>query len=157
MASFEATIPSRWTADDTFGYLAVFSNAKDWDPGVLDAERLDAGRVQAGSRFRLIVPFAGRKLALTYQVVSISAEDRRVWLLARSGLIRASDQIAVRPETPLVNEAVVTYRAEVTLRGPLGLFDPLLRRGFRQVGERAAAGLASALSKPRAVGPAQAP
>lgn len=36
--------------------------------------------------------------------------------------------------------------AEVRLRGPLGLLDPVLRRGFDGAGGRATAGLARALA-----------
>ena len=43
--------------------------------------------------------------------------------------------------------STVSYDAEVRLRGPLKLLDPLLRPGFRVVAERAAAGLARALSR----------
>jgi len=34
----------------------------------------------------------------------------------------------------------VRYRAEVTLREPFGMADPLLARGFRAVGDQAARG-----------------
>jgi len=40
---------------------------------------------------------------------------------------------------------VVTYDAILTLRGPLGLFDPLLRLAFGRIGDRAAAGMRKAL------------
>jgi Polyketide cyclase / dehydrase and lipid transport len=151
MAVFEATIGSDWTADDTFSYLAVFSNAEQWDPGVLEGEQLDPGPVRVGSRFRLVVPFLGRKLALVYRVSEFSAGDRRVVLDAASTLLRARDRIAVLPGSAGVGAGagpgtVVSYQAEVTLAGPLRLLDPVLSRGFRAVGERAAAGLASALT-----------
>jgi hypothetical protein len=145
MAVFEATIPSDWTADDTFGYLAVFSNAEQWDPGVLEGEELDPGPVRVGSRFRLVVPLVGRKLELIYRVTEFSAGDRHVVLDAASKFMRASDRIAVRPASARAG-ATVSYRAEVTLAGPLGLLDPVLSHGFRAVGERAAAGLTSALA-----------
>ncbi len=145
MAVFEATIGSAWTADDTFGYLAVFSNAEQWDPGVLEGEQLDPGPVRIGSRFRLVVPFLGRKIALVYRVTEFSAGDRRVVLDAASTFLRARDRIAVRPDSAGAGTAV-SYQAEVTLAGPLRLLDPVLSRGFRAVGERAAAGLASALA-----------
>ena len=45
--------------------------------------------------------------------------------------------------------ATVSYDAEVRLRGPLRLLDPVLGRGFRAVGDRAVAGLARALAAPR--------
>lgn len=149
MAVFEATIRSDWTADDTFGYLAVFSNAEEWDPGVLAGEQLDPGPVQVGSRFRLAVPFLGRTLALVYRVTEFSAGDRRVVLDAASRFLRATDRIAVRPG-PARTGSAVSYQAEVSLAGPLRLLDPVLSRGFRAVGERAAAGLASKLASTHA-------
>ena len=151
MAIYEATIPSAWPADDTFRYLARFSNAQEWDPGVLSGEALDPGPVRAGSRFRLVVPFAGRRLPLTYQVTEFSERDRRVVLDAASTLLRARDVITVRP-APLHGRpadghpAAVSYQAEVTLRGPLRLLDPVLSRGFGKVGDHAANGLRGVLA-----------
>ena len=146
MPSYEATIPSAWPAEDTFRYLATFSNAQEWDPGVLGGEALDPGPVRAGSRFRLIVPFIGRRLPLTYRVTEFSARDRRVVLDAASTLLRARDVITVRPAQGEGQATAVSYRAEVTLRGPLRLLDPVLTRGFGKVGERAANGLRGVLA-----------
>src|SRR6185437_9712675 len=148
MASFEKQIPSQWTPDETFSYLAMFSNARDWDPGVLDADRLDSGLVRIGSQFRLVVPFGGRKLALTYRVVSLSPVDREIRLVARTALLRVTDHIAVGPPGPVPGQTFVDYRAEVELRGPARLLDPALRQGFEIVGESAAAGLAAMLAGP---------
>jgi Polyketide cyclase / dehydrase and lipid transport len=160
MAIYEATIPSAWPADDTFWYLATFSNAQEWDPGVLRAEALGPGPVRAGSRFRLTVPFLGRKLALTYQVSEFSRPERRVVLDASSPLLRARDVITVRPGgtfslaslgTPATyasQASAVSYHAEVTLRGPLHLLDPVLSRGFGKVGDRAASSLRGVLAFP---------
>ena len=65
MARYLATVESRSPAAETFGYLAAFSNAAEWDPGVLAGRRLDPGPVRAGSRFRLVVPFLGARMSLT--------------------------------------------------------------------------------------------
>ena len=43
MARYHATVESRSPAAETFGYLAAFSNAAEWDPGVLAGEQLDPG------------------------------------------------------------------------------------------------------------------
>ena len=142
MARYHATVASRWSAKDTFDYLASFSNAADWDPGVLEAEQLDAGLVRQGTRFRVVVPFLGRRLALTYEVTRIMPH-REVVLEATSALLRATDRIVVTADG---DGAAVSYDAEVALRGPLGLLDPVLRRGFGSVGDRATAGLARALA-----------
>jgi acetyl esterase/lipase len=86
--------------------------------------------------------FLGRSLPLIYQVTELTA-DREVVLAASSRLLRATDRIAVTGDSA---GATVSYAAEVRLRGPLRLLDPLLQRGFRAVGDRATAGLARALS-----------
>lgn len=47
MARYEATVASRRGAAETFDYLATFSNAAQWDPGTLAAERAASGLAQA--------------------------------------------------------------------------------------------------------------
>ena len=142
MARYHASVESRSSAAETFGYLATFSNAAGWDPGVLTGEQLDPGPVRAGSRFRLVVPFLGVRMSLTYEVIGF-VPGREVLLAAASGLLRSTDKIVVTGDA---DGSTVSYDAEVRLRGPLRLLDPLLRPGFRAVAQRAAAGLAHALS-----------
>jgi hypothetical protein len=141
MAKYHAALQSRRPAHDTFDYLATFSYAAEWDPGVLAATQVDPGPVGAGTRFRLVVPFLGRRLPLTYAVTDYQP-GRSVTLTATSGLLRATDRIEV------TGEAMVSYDAEVVLRGPLRAFDSLLRPGFRAVADRAARGLARVLGSP---------
>jgi Polyketide cyclase / dehydrase and lipid transport len=143
MARYQATVPSRRPAAETFAYLATFSNAVEWDPGVLASEQLDAGPVTVGTRFRLVVPFLGLRMPLTYHVTSYQP-GREVVLAAASALLRATDRIVV---TGGADGSAVSYQAEVRLRGPLHLLDPVLRPGFRAVADRAAAGLAQALAR----------
>jgi carbon monoxide dehydrogenase subunit G len=144
MARYAATVASQHPAVDTFSYLASFTNTADWDPGVISAEQLDRGPVRPGTRFRLVVPFLGRRMALTYQVVTL-VPGHEIVLAAGSRLLRATDKIVVDPAG---DGATVSYQADVRLRGPLALLDTLLRPGFRAVGQRAAAGLAHALATP---------
>jgi Polyketide cyclase / dehydrase and lipid transport len=141
MARYQAALQSRWPAAETFAYLATFSNAVDWDPGVLASEQLDPGPVAVGTRFRLVVSFAGRHMPLTYRVTGYRP-GREVMLAATSGPLCATDKIVV---TGGAGGSAVSYQAEVRLRGPLRLLDPLLRPRFRAVADRAAAGLAHAL------------
>jgi hypothetical protein len=148
MARYQATVRSHRPAAETFGYLSTFSNAADWDPGVLTGEQLDPGPVRRGTRFRLVVPFLGRRVSLTYRITSCQP-GREVVLAATSALLRATDKIVV---TGAADGSAVSYEAEVRLRGPLHLLDALLRPGFRAVGDRAAAGLAQVLSHGADVG-----
>jgi len=142
MARYHATVESRRSAAETFGYLAAFSNAAEWDPGVLAGAQLDPGPVRAGSRFRLVVPFLGARMSLTYEVIGL-VPGREVLLHAARALLESTDRIVVTGDA---HGSTVSYDAEVRLRGPLRVLDPLLRRGFRAVAERATAGLADALS-----------
>jgi Polyketide cyclase / dehydrase and lipid transport len=153
MARYQAAVESRRPAAETFAYLATFSNAADWDPGVLTGEQLDPGPVAVGTRFRLVVPFLGRRLRLTYEVIR-HVPDHEVVLAATSGLLRATDRIVV---TGGADRSTVSYEAEVQLRGPLRLLDPLLQSGFRAVADRAAAGLARALSQDPGAGTTASP
>ena len=43
MAGYHATVEARRSATETFGYLATFSEAAEWDSGVLAGEQLDPG------------------------------------------------------------------------------------------------------------------
>ena len=92
MAYYQATVESRSPATETFGYLATFSNAAEWDPGVLAGEQVDAGPVGAGSRFRLEVPFLGARRSLTYQVIRF-LPDREVVLHAANAVLQSTDRI----------------------------------------------------------------
>jgi Polyketide cyclase / dehydrase and lipid transport len=141
MAHYHATIDSPRGQAETFDFLATFSNAAQWDPGVLSGEQLDPGPVRLGTRFRLEVPFLGRRLPLTYVVTRYSA-DGMIALEAVSRLLRLVDWIEVAAQG---DGATVSYDADVRLRGPLRLLDPVLQRGFGVLGDRAAAGLAHAL------------
>lgn len=143
MAHYHAIIESGRGPAETFDYLATFSHAAQWDPGVLAAEQLDPGPVRLGTRFRLVVPFLGRRLPLTYVVTHFSPH-RVVALDAVSRLMRLVDRIEVAADG---DGAMVCYDADVRLRGPLRLLDPLLQRGFGGIGDRAAAGLAAALAE----------
>ena len=142
MAHCHAAVESRSSATETFGYLATFSNAAEWDAGVLAGEQLDPDPVKTGSRFRLVVPFLGVRMPLTCEVIRF-VPDREVLLHAANGVLRSTDRIVV---TGAADGSTVSYDAEVRLRGPLQALDPILRPGFRGVAERAAAGLARALS-----------
>ncbi len=142
MAHCHAVVESRSPARETFGYLATFSNAAEWDPGVLAGEQLDPGPVRAGGRFRLVVPFPGVRMPVTCEVFRF-APGREVLLAAANGVLQSTDRVVV---TGAADGSAVSYDAEVRLRDPLRVLDPILRPGFRAVAERAAAGLDHALS-----------
>ena len=81
-------------------------------------------------------------MSLTYEVIRF-VPDREVVPHAANGVLQATDRIVV---TGTADGSTVSYDTEVRLRGTLRVLDPVPRPGLRAVAERAAAGLAQALS-----------
>lgn len=141
MATYDTSIPSSRTAAETFEYLATFSNAAEWDPGVSCGEALQAGPPQVGSVYRLGIPLAGWTATFDYRVVEIH-RPRTVVLRADHRLARSTDTITVEPAS---NGSLVHYHAELEPRGLLCLLGPLVARNLQKIGDRAADGLRAAL------------
>ncbi len=143
MARYRTEACSPAPADAVFAYLADFANAAEWDPGIRRATRRDRGEVVVGSTFDLEVEVGPTTTEMVYEVVAIDA-PREVVLRSETPLMVSVDTITVRPEG---DGSVATYDADLRLRGPLRLLDPLLALGFQRVGDRAAAGLRKAVGR----------
>jgi hypothetical protein len=137
MARYRATIESDLSLAEAFAYLARFSSAVDWDPGVVEAEDLTGGPLRVGSAFRLVVKVLGRRMPLRYEITELET-DRRVVLEAPSSTFRSVDEITFESTGTGTR---VTYDADLRLRGLARVADPLLRLAFRRIGDAAAAGL----------------
>ena len=142
MAHYHATLESTRDADDVFEYMAHFENTSEWDPGVLDARREDDGELHVGSRFHLIYSMAGRKTPFVYEITALDPARRTVTLRGTSSTVLAIDTIDVAVTG---TGSIITYDANVTLTGLLKIFNPILARGFQATGDKALAGLRSAL------------
>lgn len=142
MTRYRDTVPSARSAQETFDYLARFSNVEEWDPGVVEAAALDDGPVAVGSRFRVVTEFSGRTNELVYEVVELDP-PRRVRLVAEASGFTSDDTIEVGEENGRVT---VTYDADLRLNGLLKLADPVMGVLFRRVAERAKDGLARELA-----------
>ena len=142
MAHYRDSVPSSRSRKQTFDYLARFSNNEEWDPGVSEAQSLDGDRVGVGSRFRVVFKIGGVPRELVYRVVDYEA-PRRIRLVAEDALLTSDDVIEVDERDGAVS---VTYEADVRLKGPLRLFDPVLRLTFPRVAGKARDGLRAALA-----------
>ena len=71
MAHYRASIDIQQPREDVFAYLSDFSTTREWDPGVVEAERLNGQRGGRGNR----VP-AGRRVPRPQERAHLS--DRRV-------------------------------------------------------------------------------
>lgn len=144
MARYRTTIVSTLAPETAFAELSDFSSAERWDPGVVEARRLDEGALGVGSRFRVVARFAGRNVPLEY-VIATFDPPRTVALRADSATVVSLDTITFEPD-PL--GTAVTYDADLRLKGPLRIFEPLLALAFGRIGDRARDGLRDALQPP---------
>lgn len=140
MAVYEATIESPMSQTEAFDYMADFSNAREWDPSVSSAELLEES-VRQGSHFRLKVNFAGREIELDYEMTEFDPHNKAV-LRAENSTTVSLDTITVEPRG---TGSLVTYHADLSLKGPLRLFDLGLGLLFNRLGDNAKEGLQEAL------------
>ena len=141
MARFTTTLISRTSPAETFAYLADFSHAAIWDPGVLEATQASSGPIGVGTTFDLVTRFGPRVLPLTYRIVRFEP-DRVVVLEAHGGRFVSADTITVEPAG---HGARFTYDARLVFSGAARLADPLMQAVFARIGRRAEAGLREAL------------
>jgi carbon monoxide dehydrogenase subunit G len=141
MAHYTASIETPRPPAETFAYLSDFSTTEEWDPGVVEAERLGDAPVGEGTEFRLVADFLGRKTALTYRIVEFQP-DQAVTLRGENTPVVSLDRITCEPSD---GGTRVTYDADLSLKGPLRIADPLLGLAFKRVGDRALDGLREAL------------
>ncbi|HEU4975246.1 MAG TPA: SRPBCC family protein [Baekduia sp.] len=141
MAHYTASLETPRPPAATFAYLSDFSTTQEWDPGVVEAQRLGDDPVGHGTEFRVVADFLGRKAALTYRIVEFEP-DRAVTLRGENATVVSLDRITFEPSD---GGTRVTYDADLALKGPLRIADPLLGLAFDRVGDRALEGLRAAL------------
>ncbi len=141
MARYLTRVATPLAADDAFAYIADLTNFAEWDPGVRRSVQVAGDGSRMGAAYDVTVAAFPRDLTLRYEVVEHDPPHTCL-VVARSSAFTSTDRITVEPDG---GGSIVTYDAELTLNGPLGLFDPALRLAFGRIGDRAAAGLRGAL------------
>ena len=132
MAHIVRTVSTTWTVEQAFAYMADFSNAAEWDPGVAHAIRVDGGDIGRGSAFELTVLIGGRRLPMRYEITDYTPGS--VTFSSKTRSLVSVDTVTV---TSRAGSTEVTYDARINLRGLLRIVDPLLTLGFRGVANRA--------------------
>ena len=142
MAKYVTTVRSPRSPEDAFSYMAELRNFAEWDPGVRAAEQIRGDGPGPDATYDVTVDAAaGSALTLRYETIEYDA-PRSITVKASSRLFTSLDRIDVEPDG---DGSLVRYDAELTLNGPLGLFDRFLGGTFRKIGDRANRGLIQAL------------
>lgn len=147
MTTLREQIDTNLPLDEAFGFVADFSNAARWDPGVASSERIDAGPnagvVGIGSRFRLGVRMGGRVAPMDYEITAWDPPHRVVLEGAGSG-VSAVDDIRFQA-TP--SGTRIDYVADIRLRGLLRLLSPFAGGAFATIARNARQGMQRALDQ----------
>lgn len=145
MARYRTTVRTPRSQVDAFAYMADLRNFAEWDPGVRRVDQVTGEGAGSDAEFDVTVSSAGPDLTLRYVTTEFD-DPATVTVRAESRLFTSLDRIEVVADG---DGCLVTYDAELTLNGPLGLFDLALRPVFDRIGRRADAGLQAALDGER--------
>jgi carbon monoxide dehydrogenase subunit G len=141
MTTINERIETALPLEPAFAYVADFANAATWDPGTVTSERIDAGPVGVGARYRLGVRIGGRVAPMEYRI-SVFEPPHRVVLVGSGSGVSAEDDI--RFDTSGTGTRI-DYRADIRLGGVLRFVQPFLGGAFAKIGREAAAGMRSTL------------
>ncbi len=143
MTTIHEQLTTRLAPGPAFAWIADFANAHTWDPGTERSDRLDAGPVGVGSRFRLEVRIGPRVAPMEYRI-TVFEPDRRVVLVGEGSGVVSEDDIRFEP---VAGGTRIDYQAEIRLGGVLGLLQPFLGGAFDKLGKNAAAGMRRVLDE----------
>jgi hypothetical protein len=129
------------TRDEAFDFIADFTTSQRWDPGIATAKRLDEGPLGPGARFEVRYRAGLVTVPLVYEITRFERPGHLV--LSTRGLTHHGED-DVRIEATDDGTRIV-WKATFGLRGPGRLLEPLLRRGFPGVAQKAGDGLETCL------------
>jgi uncharacterized protein YndB with AHSA1/START domain len=138
------TITTDAPVERVFAYLADFSTNQEWDPGTKSSVARDASGPRLGQIYDLVVTFGDRELEMTYEITAFK-ENRLVTLVGDGSTTHAVDTMEFA-EVPDGGTAV-TYTADIKLKGLLRLAEPFLGGKFKELGDKAEAGMATQLGR----------
>ncbi len=148
----ETTLP----IDEVFAFVADFANSSLWDPGVATSERIDAGPVDLGARYRLGIRMRGRVTPMEYRITTYEPPTRVVLSGEGSG-VSAVDEIVF---ATTATGTAIDYTADIRLGGWMRLVQPFVGGTFQKIAKDALGGMQTALDERAALlaatGPAEA-
>ena len=142
MAKYKVSVESSKSVEEAFAYMADLRNFANWDPGVLTVTQVAGDGAGLGSSFDVAVKSVGGGTVLRYETLEYD-EPGNLLVEARNSKFTSIDRITVVAKD---KGSIVTYAAELLLKGCLSPLNPLLGLVFNRIGDRAAAGLRRVLA-----------
>ncbi|MDX1448417.1 MAG: SRPBCC family protein [Acidimicrobiia bacterium] len=141
MARYRCLIRTQMKPSDAFDFMADVRNFEQWDPGVVSVTQVAGDGAGPDAVYDVVTSNNGREMTFRY---TVTAFDRPVGytIVGRKTPFTSTDVIGVEPDE---SGSIVTYEAELTMPFPLSLADRWLQGVFDRIGDKAAAGLSSAL------------
>lgn len=143
MARYLVRVRSPKSPVEAFAYMANLANFAEWDPGVTKVEQSEGDGPGPSAVYDVTIK--GLRSPLRYRTTEF-APPTSIVARAESRFLTSLDTITVERDDA---GSIVTYDAELTLNGPLGLGDPMLGLVFGRIGDRAATGLIRVLDGER--------
>jgi carbon monoxide dehydrogenase subunit G len=130
--------------EPAFDYVVDFSTTQERDPGIPSAHRLDEGPPAVGSRFSLVSRFNETEQTIVYEITALE-RPVAVTFVGEGRNFHGVDVIsfASRPE----GGTLVTYEADLSLKGLARLAEPLIRGKLDAMSDKAVEGLKAALDR----------
>lgn len=136
---FDITVPT--PPEEAFAFVADFSNLPEWDPGAVSSTQLEGDGPELGAVYELQFSFGGSEMPLTYRITDIDPPNRVV--IEGSG-----SRVSLRDEIHFDSAdggTRIRYVADIALKGPLRIAQPLFRPMFNRLEGASREGLRSAL------------
>lgn len=137
MPHFNDDVSSTLEQAELFDYMADFTHASEWDPGTKSAKRLDEGEIGVGSKFELVVEFAGNESPFTYEITGYERPDRLV-VEADSEAVHLTDTMTCAAEG---SASRLNYDARLDLKGWRKVTTPVMAVLFNRLCQKGRGGL----------------
>jgi hypothetical protein len=123
-------------------YLKDFGNAVEWDPGTQRCTRIDSGPIGEGASWHNVSKILGVTAELTYTLETMS--DSNLVFVGKNKSSTSTENIYVEAAN---TGAVITYRNDLEMRGPIALLNPLLKLYFEKLANDTEKQLISVLNR----------
>jgi carbon monoxide dehydrogenase subunit G len=136
MARYVTKVRTARPADEVFAYMADLRNFAEWDPGVKKVVQVKGDGAGPGNEFDVTV--SGTTLRY---VTKEHVAPTHLLVVAESSTLVSTDRVTVAAADDGAAGCIVTYDADLQLKGVFKVFGPALSVAFGRIGDRAAAGM----------------